>query len=103
MVADTVASGLTSSSMPAEMISPYVPVSGPALGEAVDELEAFTVALAEGEANGLGDLDPLVPPPHEINKTGANVQTAPLRIKGDLKAANLYVASFLPPVWAGHD
>jgi hypothetical protein len=55
MVADTVASGLTSSSMPAEMISPYVPVSGPALGEAVDELEAFTVALAEGEANGLGD------------------------------------------------
>jgi len=41
--------------MPAEMISPYVPVSGPALGELVGELDAPTVALAEGEANGLGD------------------------------------------------
>jgi hypothetical protein len=41
--------------MPAEMIRPYVPVSGPALGEVVGELEALAVALADGEANGLGD------------------------------------------------
>jgi hypothetical protein len=41
--------------MPAEMTRPYVPVSGPALGVAAGELEALAVALAEGEANGLGD------------------------------------------------
>ncbi|HKB34503.1 MAG TPA: hypothetical protein VKF16_11620 [Candidatus Dormibacteraeota bacterium] len=55
MVAHTVASGLTSSSIPAEMINPYVPVSSPALGAPVGELDALTVALADGEANGLGD------------------------------------------------
>jgi hypothetical protein len=55
MVAAIVASGLTSSSMPAEMMRPYVPVSGPALGVVVGALEALAVGWAEGEANGLGD------------------------------------------------
>jgi len=41
--------------MPAEMIKPYVPVSGPALGVEVAVLEAVAVAAAEGEANGLGE------------------------------------------------
>ncbi|MGH7762355.1 MAG: hypothetical protein ACREOY_13235 [Candidatus Dormibacteraceae bacterium] len=41
--------------MPAEMISPYVPVSGPTLGVELGALEAVVVGWAEGEANGLGD------------------------------------------------
>jgi hypothetical protein len=41
--------------MPAEMIRPYVPVSGPALGEAVGPLEADAVARTDGDANGLED------------------------------------------------
>jgi hypothetical protein len=41
--------------MPAEMMRPYVPVSGPALGVVVGALEALAVGWAEGEANGLGD------------------------------------------------
>src|SRR5258708_28127074 len=55
MVAHTVASGLTSSSMPAEMVNPYVPLSGPALLELEGEVEALPDASAEGEANGVGD------------------------------------------------
>jgi hypothetical protein len=55
IVAVTVASGFTSSSMPAEMIRPYVPVSGPALGVELGVLEVRAVGWAEGEANGLGD------------------------------------------------
>src|SRR5487761_1279345 len=45
-VAATVASGLMSSSMPAEMIRPYAPVSGPALGEVVGVLDAAAVGCA---------------------------------------------------------
>jgi hypothetical protein len=37
------------------MIKPYVPVSGPALGDELGVLEARAVAWADGEANGLGD------------------------------------------------
>jgi hypothetical protein len=41
--------------MPAEMIRPYVPVSGPALGVAFGVLDVLAVGWAEGDANGLGD------------------------------------------------
>jgi hypothetical protein len=66
--------------MPAEMISPYVPVSGPGLGEELGELEALAVACAEGDANGLGDWDPVDDPPQESTNRAGNMTTAPRRM-----------------------
>jgi hypothetical protein len=62
------------------MINPYVPVSGPALGVVLGVLEAEAVGWAEGEANGLGDWDPVDPPPQEIVNTAVNKRIAPRRI-----------------------
>jgi hypothetical protein len=88
--------------MPAEMIRPYVPVSGPALGVELGELEALAVGLVEGEANGFGDWEPLDPPPQEITNRAANIRIAPWRIRPNFKAARRYEASFFTPFGPGH-
>jgi hypothetical protein len=75
--------------MPAEMIKPYVPVSGPALGDALGVLDAVAVGWAEGEANGLGDPDALDPPPHESTSRTIDTPTAPRRMKPNSKAGRL--------------
>ena len=85
------------------MIRPYVPVSGPALGDDLGVLDGAKVGCAEGDANGLGDSDPLGdPPPQESINRAAITMSAPRRIKPNSKAARLYEASFFTPFGPGH-
>jgi hypothetical protein len=89
--------------MPAEMIRPYVPVSGPALGVEVAVLDAVADAPADGEANGLGEWDPPGdPPPQESIRRIADTRIAPRRTTGNCKPDGLYEASFLRPFGPGH-